>query len=164
MSTEKVLIFQEVGQVDDMMSRFHVVIGLRPFGPSEQLSLWRTLISALIGSRADIEVEEKFLESTTEYAEERWNAREIQNGTWRHPNGYDHVELTSWLALETALSLAEYHASSSSVTPIVLRKEHLEEVASMFRNHKGVLRGLHRSDAGERNGYRVSEATSEEDS
>ena len=86
----------------------------------------------------------------------------------KNPNRYDYVELISWLALETAVSLAEYKAENRfHSSHIVLRKRHLEEVASMFRQYKNSSRSLHDSDAAQKAydmGYRKPEATSEEDS
>ena len=82
MTTEKILILQVAGLLDDdILSRFHIVIELPQLEPSEQLSLWRTLITK---SQYDITMDkEELLEFTKEYGEDGWNARKIQTGTWQ---------------------------------------------------------------------------------
>lgn len=82
----RLLICEEVGLLDDdITTRFHIMIGLRPLGFSDQLSMWRTFIRVLTRTRHDIEVEEHCLEYLEKYTEEyistiQWNARQIQNG------------------------------------------------------------------------------------
>ena len=85
MPAKKKLIYEAVGLLDDdIISRFHVVIGIQPLEPLHLLFISESLISGLTQSHDNLRLENGLLETLREDAGERlqhgWNARQIQNG------------------------------------------------------------------------------------
>lgn len=115
------------GQIDDaFVSRIHVAIRYKPFGPKDRQEIWRGFFKKLVDEKkGQIRVAQEAKNWVLKNAEEnqkQMNGRDIRN------------------ALQTAITLAEYsHREAAANDPdfditdeVIVEKSHFEDVLAMI--------------------------------